>query len=154
MNYKRYILWMILIIVVFISSSIFFHEAKGKERIEEEAIPIRENEIIIGMNYTITIGEFVRETSFTISTHILDSIVHYKDLDTIDDFFIQLVMDDQSSSHYKVKNIYVIDTSIQLFVEDISYSKGEKDDCFFLFFTKDFFEHYRSNYQIQIELEK
>jgi len=148
---KKYI---ILVLLVLLILGVDFYQAKGKEEVMEEAIPIRENEVITGLEYRITIEEQVKENSFTISTHILDSILHYKNLNTIQEFFICLKIDNQSKNQYFIKSIYVIDADSNVFIQNIDYEDDTSFNQFSFLLDQEFFQTYESKYKIQIEFEK
>ena len=59
--------------------------------ISEEASPIREGDRIVGMDYSVTLGEDVKGNNVNIATSILSSIVHYKDINSINDFYIDYI---------------------------------------------------------------
>ena len=131
----------------------FFYRPR-EDLIEEEAFPIREEDTITGMDYVITIGEKEKDKSFVISSHILDSILHYKEKDNIDNFLIRLKIENKSSSDYLLKSIRIIDDYNHTFVEDVSYRKDNDINQFSFQLSKNFFDRYQSFYKIQIELEK
>ena len=148
----------ILIIVTFLCMFGFIiyemNQAKYYSYIDEEATPIREDGVITGMLYEIRLGERVDDSSLTISSHILDSIAHYKDTSTIDKFKVELRIDNQSEYSYLLKNIQVIDQDTNQFIQNISYSKNGNSNSFVFQLKRDFFETYKSPYRIRIELEK
>ena len=146
--WKGILLFIIGVLCLFHFTSL--EESQGKEILSEEANPIREKEVIIGMEYTLTMRG---DTSMILSSHILDSIVHFKDLETIDTFLVRLVIDSPPSCLFTVKDIYVIDTMTNVFIRDIPYFYEEKEYVVFTL-EKEFFQVYRPEYQIQIELEK
>ena len=153
---KKYILDSILVlsvIVLFMTTGFgSFYEFENKDRITEEAIPIREEEIITGLNYHITIGKNVQDSSLVISSKILDSIVHYKDTHMIEDFTIHLIIHNQTENSYLLKKIYIIDSSTNIVKKDISYVMKNNE---FLFHLDSFyFKEYKKEDQVFIELEK
>lgn len=146
----------IVTIVVFLFSFLFymivFSKPLSMEKIEEEAIPIREDENMIGMDYYITINQYMKDNSIVISSHILDSIIHYKEPSLIHNFFVRLSINNQSKYDYLLKNIRVIDNSLNILIEDLSY---QKENNTFLFYIPDnYFKKFQSRYNIQIEIEK
>ena len=147
----------ILIITIFLFFFLFFLVVFSKplslEKIGEEAIPIREDGIIIGMDYYITINKYMKDNSITISSHVLDSILHYKDPSLIHNFFIRLSVNNKSNYDYLLKNIRILDNTSNVVLEELSYKKKE-DNSFIVFLPDNIFNNSNSFYQFQIELEK
>ena len=146
---KRLSLFLFLFLFFFLIL-LFYHPSQGKGKIEEEVFTIREKDVIHGFQYVLSIEKEVNDSRMTLSTHILDSILHYKSLDDIDEVCIYLKIINDSPYTYLLQRIYLLDSSNQLFLQNIPYDKDKK--CYLL--TKAFFESYRSSYKIQIELAK
>lgn len=117
--------------------------------ISEEAIPIREENIITGIEYHIQIGKRVRNTTLDINTHILDSIYHYKDISTIELFTVKIIMDNQSKYPYLLKKIELLSQGKK---EDISYQLQGNDIVLHL--NHSFFMNYHKNDMIILLLVK
>ncbi len=147
------VLVLIVILFSFLFFMIGFSEPLSLEKIGEEAIPIREDDTIIGMDYVITIYSYVNDNSIVISSHILDSVLHYKDPSSIHDFYIQLSIHNQSKHDYLLKNIRIKDNRSNVIIEELSYEE-ESNHVFKIFLPEDFFNHYYPTYKMQIELEK
>lgn len=146
------IITFVVFLFCFLLYMIIFSTPLSMEKIEEEAIPIREDEKIIGMDYYITINPYMKDNSIVISSRILDSVVHYKEPSLVHDFFVRLSINNQSKYDYLLKNIRIIDDSLNAFIEDLSY---QKDNNTFLFYIPDhYLQQFKSCYNIQIEIEK
>lgn len=117
--------------------------------ISEEVIPIREEDIITGIEYHIQIGKRVRKASLDINTHILDSIYHYKDISTIEKFTVKIIMDNQSKYTYLLKKIELLSQGKR---EDISYQLQGKD--IILYLNQSYFKNYHKNDMIILLLVK
>lgn len=117
--------------------------------ISEEVIPIREEDIITGIEYHIQIGKRVRNASLDINTHILDSIYHYKDISTIEKFTVKIIMDNQSKYTYLLKKIELLSQGKR---EDISYQLQGKD--IILYLNQSYFKNYHKNDMIILLLVK
>ena len=147
------ILFIIIILFFFLFIMIGFSKPLSLEKIGEEAFPIRDLDTIMGMEYVLTIYPYVKDSSLTVSSHILESILHYKDPSLIHDFFIRISIHNQSKYDYLLKSIRIIDTHTNLLIEEVSYEK-ENNNIFRFHLSEDFFHSYHSSYKIQIELEK
>ena len=128
-----------------------FYESNGKEKITEEANPIRKDDVIIGLEYNITIQKEAQDDKIIFSTHILDSILHYKSMENIESFLIDLKIENNSNNSYLLKKISLMNT-IDFMEEDISYVNTLEGVSFIL--SKDVFYKFYLDYQIQIELDK
>ena len=116
--------------------------------IEEESSPIREEDKIVGMNYTITIDDSVKNNNLNINTSIISSIEHYKDVDSIDDFYIDLKINNKSKYKYSIDDILLISNS-----DSKKYNVDYKDNNKYVVIKLNR-EDFRNNYFIQIKLEK
>lgn len=137
----------------FLCSSIFLsltHFSHGKGMIEEEVLPIRDGDTISGFQYVLSIEKEVNDSRITLSTHILDSILHYKDLNNIDEICLYLKIENATPYTYLLQRIYLLDSTNHLFLQNIFYD--EEKECFLL--TRDFFSSYQSSYRIQMEFAK
>lgn len=119
------------------------------DSIIEEAIPIREEENITGIEYHIQIGKKVKDASLDINTHILDSIYHYKDISLIDQFTVKIIMKNQSKYPYLLKKIELLSHERR---EDVSYQLQGNDIVLHL--NHDFFMNYQKNDRIILSLVK
>ena len=128
-----------------------FYESNGKEKLIEEANPIREDGIITGLEYTITIQEETDDDKIIFSTHILDSILHYKSIENIESFSIDLKIENNSNNSYSLKKISLVNT-INFIEEDILYVNTLEGISFVL--SKDVFERFYLDYEIKIEFDK
>ena len=133
---------------LFLLFSYSYYE-KDDFEIQEEATPIRQGDTITGLRYVITIPESADSSSISFSSWIIDSVLHYKDVHSIDSFFIEVVIDNHSSCPYVFDRIALVSLD-NTWIEDISYEKREKSIV--LSFTKDFFLQYGTNSKIQIAL--
>ena len=142
-----YIIILLLVLLFFYSNS-----KTNNELIIEEANPIREKEIIKGMGYTITINEKERKNNIKILSEILSSIYHYKDINTIDNFYVDLKIDNHTRYNYYLKDIKIINKESNKLIRNISYDESKELVKFKL--NKDDFTRYNTNHYIEIELEK
>jgi len=140
-------------IIVLIVLLLFFYSNNKNNRsfINEEALPIRNNEIIEGMNYIVTIDN-TKDNNITILSEILSSIYHYKDINNINDFYIDLKIDNKTDYNYLLKDISIIDSIDNVVIRNIDYNYKDSDISFTL--NKDDFTNYNLNKRIKIELEK
>ena len=152
MKYSKYLILSFLVVLLLLILGSTFYQPEGYEKVEEEAIPIRENEVIIGMDYRVHIKEYVNDSVIVLSSHILDSIVHYMELDSIDHFLIRLKIESFHSA-YSLKDIYIIDSITHVVIEKIFYEFDGNDSVIF-FLGKNYFQKYESSNRIQIELKK
>ena len=76
-----------------------------KEVIKEEAFPVRKQDLIVGLNYKISINS--KKDKLIINTKVIDSINHYKDFNSINNFFIKLIIDNNSKNKYYLKKIEI-----------------------------------------------
>ena len=145
---KKYIYISIIGIIVFIL--FFTFDSKAQSIISEEASPIREEDKIVGFNYFITIGDKTNESNIMINTAILSSINHYKNIKSIDNFFIDLKIINNSKYSYSIKDIIIVDNNKE--IKKLKYKKKNTNISFKL--TKDDLINYNSNYYIKIRLER
>ena len=145
------ILYIIGICLVFIFIFIFYSNTKinASTLVNEEASPIREGDKIIGMDYVITIGEGVKKDNVYISTSILSSIIHYKNIEDIDSFNIDLKINNNSNYSYSLKNIFIISGNSS---KDINFKN--KGGYIYFKLNKEDLLNYSSNSYIQIKLQK
>lgn len=150
MRVFRYILFYLFILIVLL---LFFYSDNNKKKdynylINEEAIPIRDYDEIKGMKYTIKLDDSIDEKMFDVYSSILASIYHYKDFNSINNFFVNLEID----KDYKVEDIYVVDKNSDLIIDSLDYKKNKNDIVIYL--DKDIFTNYNSNYSIKIKLKR
>lgn len=148
---KYYITFYIIILLLIL---LFFYSNNKttSSLISEEANPIRDVETIKGMDYTITINERERKNNIKLFTEILSSIYHYKDINSIDSFYINLKIDNKTNYNYLIKSIKIIDRGDNSLKRNISYDETNEEVKFNL--LKEDFINYNSNNYIEIELEK
>ena len=137
------ILFLLLVLLVINSSYELYN-------ISEESSPIREGESIVGMDYIITIGEDVKRHDINIATSIISSILHYKDINTINDFYVDLKINNKSHKKYLLKNIMLVNNS-GMVDKKVKYKKNK--DYIYIKLSKDDFLNYGNNSFIKIELE-
>ena len=143
--YITLVLGFIFLILLVISSS------RELYSISEEASPIREGDSIVGMDYVVTIGEDVKRDDINIATSIMSSILHYKDISTIDDFYVDLKIDNKSNKNYLLKNIILVSNG-GLINKKVKYKKNKNFISIKL--KRDDFINYNGNSFIKLELEK
>jgi len=142
-----YIIILLLVLLFFYSNS-----KSSSNLISEEANPIRNKEIIEGMDYTITIDEKEKNNNIKIYTAILSSIYHFKDINNIDEFYVDLKIDNQTRYNYILKNIKIVDRIDNSLKHIVSYD--ELLEKVRINLKKEDFINYNKNYDIEIELEK
>lgn len=142
----RYIIFYLL---VFIGLLVYFDSDRKNYNylINEEAIPIRDNEEIKGMNYTIDIDDSINDKNIDVYSKIISSIYHYKDVSTIDNFFVNLNVDDD----YKIEGINIVDNNNYI-IRYVEFDKKSKDIIINL--DREDFVNYNSNYDIKIKLKR
>ena len=143
---KRYILFYLIIFCILL---LFFLSNKKDYTylIHEEATPIRDLDEIKGILYKIDIDNTVIDKDIDISSNILSSIYHYKDISSIDNFFVNLEVDD----NYKVDDISIVDKN-NFIIRNINFDNNSKDIVLNL--EKDDFTNYNNNYDIRIKLKR
>lgn len=77
-----------------------------KQVIMEEVVPIRNNDVIIGMNYYITLPVDFNINN-NLKTHIIDSISHYKDIHNVDTFYVSIIIKNQTKKDYYLNHVYI-----------------------------------------------
>ena len=152
-NTKNVLYTIMTILILCLLLLAYFYPRKV-EGIQEEAIPIRDEENMIGLDYVITIGEEMKKNQIRISSHILDSITHYTDVSQIDSFLIRVKIQNNSSFSYLLKDISIRNSMDSSFREDLDYHMGEENNLIIFQLDSLFFENYQPFYQIDIELEK
>lgn len=80
-------------------------KAINKE-IMEEVVPIRNDDVIIGINYYITLPDNIN-ISNRLKTHIVDSISHYKDIHKIDTFYVSVIIKNQTKKDYYLNQVFI-----------------------------------------------
>ena len=143
---KKYILFYLIVLIILL---LFFYSNKKDYTylIHEEAIPIRDYNEIKGMKYTIDIDKSIKDKNLDILSSIFASINHYKDINSIDDFYVNLEVD----KDYKVDNIRIVDQN-NFIIRDVLFDKDSK--VIKLNLEKDDFNNYKNNYDIKIKLKR
>lgn len=96
----------LLIIFITFGSLFFINTNTLNDNILEEAIPIRENSSIKGINYHIDIKDS-NKNKIIYSTKILDSIYHYTDISNLKNFIINLEINNSTKDKYYLKKIII-----------------------------------------------
>lgn len=147
-NFRRIVC---LLLISMITIIILGFSNKKEISIEEEANPIRNNNIIVGLDYILKLNHS-NNSKITVKSNILNSINHYKDINQINDFFVLLKL--KNNKHkYLVRNVSLVDKSGNLEVYNINYIKSDKNTIR-LNIDKNILSYYKAGYDIQIELEK
>ena len=115
--------------------------------VSEEVNPIRENDIITSMNYNITLDKKTNKKSFDIKSSILSSIYHYKDIDSIDTFTINLYLINDTKYNYSIDRILLVDNNY--IIREIECKKIKNKIVFNL--NK---EDFNSNYFIKLKIKR
>ena len=142
-NIKYFVFYILVLLLVLLY---FYSNSKVDNNFFEEANPIREYDTINGMNYDITLNDN-RNSNIKIYSSILSSIYHYKDINNINNFFVNLNIN--SNSNYLVENISIIDKSSKKLIKKINYNTS--DDTISFDLNKNDFNN---NYDIMIILKK
>ncbi len=108
----------ILLFSCFFLTGCFSKTMAMPKDILEEAIPIRENDRIVGMNYMITIPKDYPLKN-RISTHIVDSIVHYKDLDNLESFPVSVLLKNEMDDDFELVEVSI--EKEQIVLKSFSY---------------------------------
>lgn len=147
MNVTRYVVFYLIVLVGLL---LFFCSDSGDVdyTINEEATPIRDYEEIKGMLYTIDVSDEKKEEDIDVFSKMLSSIYHYKDINNIDSFFIDLKVDE----NYKIDDMSIIDMRDDSFVKKVNYNIEEKDTIINL--DRSDFDLYNTNYDIKIKLKR
>lgn len=151
---KKILLFIIGITSIFFFIFLFFFSSAdiyASTLVNEEASPIREGNNITGMDYVITIGKKVKKDNVYISTSILSSINHYKDVRNIDIFNVDLKINNQSNYSYFIKSISIIDGNI---TKNIEFKNSKDGNYVFFNLSKNDLLECGVNSYIQIKLEK
>ena len=143
---KRYIIFYLIILILLL---LFFYSDKKDYTylIHEEATPIRDLDEIKGILYRIDIDDSINDKNIDISSSIISSINHYKDISNIDNFYVDLDVDDS----YKVDDISIVDKN-DFIIRYINFNKDSNDIVLNL--EKDDFVNYNNNYDIKIKLKR
>ena len=101
---KKYIFLIIIILVLII---IFYNTDDNSivDKYFEEAIPIFHDDKINGLIYRIVINEDTNDSRLVIYPKIYNSIYHFKDINSIDNFNININIDNNSNNKYVIKSI-------------------------------------------------
>lgn len=127
-------LLIISFLLCFINNNCIERKEINDNNFLEEAIPIRSEDKIIGIKYNITLTEKFNDE--VIITHIIDSIYHYKSFDNIDNFFVTVILKNNSNNTYKVKVLLKNSKLIKKKIHtDIIVSA--KEDSTFTFFLEE-----------------
>lgn len=143
---KKYILFYFIVFCILML--FFFSDKKDYTYlIHEEATPIRNLDEIKGMFYKIDIDNSINDKSLNIFSNIISSINHYKDIKSIDNFYVNLEVDDK----YIIDDISIVDNT-DFIIRYINFDRDSNDIVFDL--EKDDFINYDNNYDIKIKLKR
>ena len=143
---KRYIIFYFIVFCILI---LFFlsDEKNYTYLIHEEATPIRDLDEIKGMLYRIDIDNSINDKNIDISSKIISSINHYKDISNINSFYVDLEVDND----YIVDGISIVNNDNYI-IRDILFDKGSNDIKLNL--EKDDFSNYNNDYDVRIKLKR
>ena len=143
---KKYVLFYLILLILLL---LFFYSNKKDFTylIHEEATPIRDLDGIKGMLYKIDVDNGVNDQNIDISSKIISSIYHYKDINSINSFFINLDVDND----YRVEDISIVDDN-DFIIRNINFNRDSDD--IILNLEKDDFINYKNNYDIRIKLKR
>lgn len=143
---KRYIIFYFIVFCILIL--FFLSDRKDYTYlIHEEATPIRDLDEIKGMLYRIDIDNSINDKNIDISSKIISSINHYKDISNINSFYVDLEVDND----YIVDGISIVNNDNYI-IRDILFDKGSNDIKLNL--EKDDFSNYKNDYDVRIKLKR
>lgn len=143
---KKYIVFYLLVLILLLL--FFYSDRKNyKYLIHEEATPIRDYEGIKGMLYKIDIDKSINDKNIDVSSSIISSINHYKDISSINSFFVNLEVDND----YLVDDISIVDKN-DFIIRIIDFDKDSNNVVLNL--EKQDFVNYENNYDIKIKLKR
>lgn len=142
----RYIIFYFLLLI---SLLLFFYSDKKNYDylINEEAIPIRDYDVITGMDYSVDIDDSIKDNNIDIYSKIISSIYHYKDINSINNFLVNLKID----KDYKITDISIVDKN-NFIIRNIDYDKDNNKIIINL--DREDFVNYNLNYDIRIKLKR
>ena len=145
---KEIIILLGIVLLFFITRYTFYKKDKEKINIEEEVTPVWIEDKIESFEYEIIIEKNLNEKELLLSTHILDSISHYKDINSLENITVYITINNQSNNNYQIKNILLVDES-NVTIKKISYTKDNNKIIFQV--DKSFFTPYLSIVQLQLK---
>ena len=139
----------LLLLCCFLLSGCFSKTQARPIDLIEEAVPIREKDRIVGMNYYLTIPKGY-PISDVIPTHIVDSIAHYKDLNSIDSFVVSIILKNETENDLELEKVLIQERQMILkrFSQDLIIYKGETNT-----FSISFSETLQNDYQVMLKLK-
>lgn len=142
----RYIIFYLFILIILL---LFFYSDKRDYTylINEEATPIRDLDEIKGMKYRVDIDDRVKDKKIDVYSKIISSIYHYKDINNINDFLIDLEID----KDYKIDNINIVDNNNYI-IKNIKFDNIGNNIIFNL--EREDFSDFNNTYDIKIELKR
>lgn len=149
---KKTLLLFSLLLLFFISRIDFTSSIDSKEYVKEEAIPIWNEEQIERLDYSITITKEEKENNFSISTHIIDSILHYKDINNIEQIEVHIILDNQSQYEYLLQRLYIYEEETNRIIQIIAYEQNSKIISFTL--EKELLERSSLKHRIKLDFIK
>lgn len=143
---RRYIFFYLIVLGLLL---LFFYSDKKDYTylIHEEATPIRDLDEIKGMLYKIDIDNSINDKNISISSSIISSINHYKDVSSINHFFVNLEIDND----YLIDDISIVDKNNYI-IRNVNFTKKSTDIVLDL--EKDDFTNYKNDYDIRIKLKR
>lgn len=143
---KKYIVFYFIVFCILL---LFFYSNRKDYTylIHEEATPVRDLDEIKGMLYRIDIDNSINDNNIDVSSSIFSSINHYKDINNINNFFVNLSVDDD----YKIDDISIVDKNNYI-IRNILFDSDSNDIVLNL--EKDDFINYNNNYDIRIKLKR
>ena len=147
MKRKIFMIIVMIIFCLFVNGWFSLKPSASHEFFMEEAIPIREDDQIVGMDYYITLPRDYLSDGI-LKTRLLDSIYHYKDVSDVSSFLIRIhfknltmkdyslkdfyVLYDQDKISYKRSNLTISSNHSSLFSFFIDFRKFDVQDSFFM----------------------
>lgn len=143
---RRYIFFYLIVLGLLL---LFFYSDKKDYTylIHQEATPIRDLDEIKGMLYKIDIDNSINDKNISISSSIISSINHYKDVSSINHFFVNLEIDND----YLIDDISIVDKNNYI-IRNVNFTKKSTDIVLDL--EKDDFTNYKNDYDIRIKLKR
>lgn len=149
---KKTVLLFSLLLLFFISRIDYSSSAQSKEYVKEEAIPIWNEDTIERFDYSITITKEEKEKNVSISTHIIDSIFHYKDINNIEQIEVHIIVKNESQYQYLLQRLYIYEEETNIVIQEIAYE--QKNNTIIFTLEKEIIEMSSLKHRIKIEFVK
>lgn len=133
MKHKIILLGVMIFFCLFLNGWFSLKPNKSQSFFMEEAIPIREGDEIVGMDYYITLPSNYYSDGL-LQTRLLDSIYHYKDVQDVSHFLIRIHFKNLTSQDYILKDYYVDDLQVKKYYTHSDIIFSSKHSSVFSFY--------------------